>query len=162
MTLPPNLVLGEVEKNQILEHIQATEPMLEMTPANAADYEAAMLVAITKMVKVLPAQRADEIGYEARGEAYLAAVEDIPIWAVEEGIRGWYRGEHGNGFDYKWAPQPFELRTVAERKVLMFKAHIRKLRNVANAVALIEYGADYRANMAGRVDQVLKKFKAIS
>ena len=70
-----------------------------------------MLIELTKMMLMMPAPTQNEASAEARGEAFLAALEDMPVWAVRSAIRRWYRGdagtdEPGEPFDYHWCPAP--------------------------------------------------------
>ena len=76
-----------------------------MKPEADDAYAQKTLVAVSKMLMTLAGRDAGGMAGEARGEAYMAALEDIPYWAVEEAIRHWYRGECG-AHDYRWPPDP--------------------------------------------------------
>ena len=39
---------------------------------------------MTKMMMVLPSPTQNEFSAEARGEAFLAALDDVPAWASEQ------------------------------------------------------------------------------
>ena len=82
---------------------------------------------------VLPSSQAGEESSDARAEAYMAALEDVPSWAVDAAIRGWYRSEYGAGYNYRWAPGPAELRTVAYLEAWKVKERIRDLERVLEA-----------------------------
>jgi hypothetical protein len=138
--LPAAMVVSGTNREQLLlSHAYELKKFLQYTPIASADAEAETLAIVTKMLFALPGQRASETANEARGEAYLAALEDIPSWAVQEAVRKWYRGEHGPKYDYRWSPCPAELREVAYLEQYPMKSRITMLERVAKAVALVEY-----------------------
>jgi hypothetical protein len=54
----------------------------------------------------------------ARGKAYLAAVEGVPPWALNEAIKKWHRGEAeapkgSPSYNFEFAPPPATLRKLA-------------------------------------------------
>jgi len=104
LTLPAAMILSDIESVMVRRHIADLGSLVVSTPATSADAEAETLVIVTKMLLALPGQRSTDTGNEAKGEAYLAALDDVPPWAVQEAVRKWYRGEHGSKFDYRWSP----------------------------------------------------------
>src|SRR5690349_15135472 len=74
MTLPASLMPSPDQREAIERHAAALAPLLEQTPAANADYEAATLVLVTKLMMALPGARTSEEGAEATGEAYMAAL----------------------------------------------------------------------------------------
>jgi hypothetical protein len=38
---------------------------------------------------------------------------NVPYWAINEAIRGWYQGRYGDGHNYTWQPAPATLRSLA-------------------------------------------------
>jgi hypothetical protein len=116
--LPSNLILSEAERDEVERHIRVLDAACGPTPADDPETEGAMLIDLTKLMLVLPAPKQNEASAEARGEAYLAALDDVPLWALRSAIRRWYRGdagtnERGEPFDYHWCPAPAELRKIA-------------------------------------------------
>lgn len=88
---------------------------------------------IAKMLLAYPAAtNSAEVG-RARGEAYNAALEGIPAWAVDEAVRLWHRGECGTDEDYRWAPAPATLRRLAEKQVSPVNSTIQMLENILSA-----------------------------
>lgn len=155
LTLPAALVLTEAQKEMVSQHIAALDRLVEFTPANSADCEAETLVIVTKMLLALPAQRSTEAGNEAKGEAYLAALDDVPPWAVQEAVRKWYRGEHGAKYDYRWSPVPADLRALARSEEYKIRGRMQMLKRVRDAVPLVEFSDEYRADMLKRIQAIV-------
>jgi hypothetical protein len=57
-----------------------------------------------------PMAAGNEESGRARAMAYLAALDDVPPWAIAKAIRQWHRGELGDDHNYRFAPSPAELR----------------------------------------------------
>ena len=117
-TISTSLILSPAEREALEHHVSALDRLCDDTPANSSDAEAAMLVVVTKMMMVLPTVTQNELSAEARGEAFMVALDDIPVWSVQAAIRRWYRGdcgtdERGRPYDYHWCPAPADLRRVA-------------------------------------------------
>lgn len=140
----------------MLQHIAGLSKLVERTPANGADCEAETLVIVTKMLLALPAARSTETGNEAKGEAYLAALDDVPPWAVQEAVRKWYRGEHGSKYDYRWSPVPADLRTLARNEEFRIRGRMTMLDRITKAEPLIEYSDEHRLAMVERVADLFR------
>jgi hypothetical protein len=147
LTLPTAMIPTSAQRDMITQHIGALSKFVERTPANSADCEAETLVIVTKMLLALPAPRSTETGNEAKGEAYLAALDDISPWAVQEAIRKWYRGEHGAKYDYHWSPVPADLRSLARSEEYRVRGRMTVLGRICNAVPLVEYSDEHRKMM---------------
>jgi hypothetical protein len=156
LTLPATMILAPAERELLLDHANELAKFLDDTPQQSADAEAQMLVIVTKMLMVLPGAKSSETGNEARGEAYLAALDDIAPWAAQEAIRKWYRGEWGADFDYRWAPVPADLRKLAFAEQFKIKNRATLLVRVANAEALVEFSDEHRGMMLQRIAGVFK------
>lgn len=156
LTLPKQMMLTPPERQLAEQHIEALSSLVEKTPGNSADCEAETLVIVTKMLLALPAQRSTDSGNEAKGEAYLAALDDIPPWAVQEAIRKWYRGEHGSKHDYRWSPVPADLRALARNEEYRVRGRMTILRRLCSAVPLVEFSDDHRAKMLERLADAIK------
>ena len=108
-TLVRNLILSEAERDKVGRHIRELEALCGPTPIDSSEAEGAMLIELAKMMLVLPTASQNEASAEARAEAYLVALDDVPVWAVRSAIRLWHRGEcgkdaRGEPFDYHWPP----------------------------------------------------------
>jgi hypothetical protein len=156
LTLPTNLCLTDTERAMVLRHISDLGTLVEKTPENDADSEGATLVIVTKMLLALPGQKSSDTGNEAKGEAYLAALDDVPPWAVQEAVRKWYRGEHGSKFDYRWSPVPADLRSLARNEEFKVRGRMTVLERICKAVPLIEFSDDHREMMLKRLQEVVK------
>ena len=126
-------------------------PIFKMTPENADQFAEATLTAVSKMMVTLGGRETGELGAEAKGEAFMAALEDLPSWAVQEASRKWYRGEYGAGHDYKWMPAPSTLRELAQIEVLRVKGVERQLADLVSAEPLREFSAEHESKMRERV-----------
>jgi hypothetical protein len=120
---------------------------MEMQPILASEYGTRTLVCISKMIMTLAGREAGGLSAEARGEAYMAALEDVPYWAVEEAARSWYRGECGAGYDYRWMPAPSDLRWIARTHEMAVKRRIDELSGLVNAEPLIEFSDEHTSKM---------------
>lgn len=154
-TLPFSLLLNPAERAEIERHILELDHLCAQTPVESDEWEAATLIVITKLMLALPAAQQNEAGAEASGEAFQAALDDVPTWAVSAAARRWYRGEcgereDGKPYDYHWRPAPAELRRVALAEKWRVKHRAETLRRLLLAEPLIEYSEDHRARMRDR------------
>src|SRR3569832_258845 len=84
--LPASWTLTVAEREMLTEHSAHLQHLLDRTPACDAGSEQEVRVALTKMMVVLPAPAPTDLTAEARGEAYLLALEDLPAWATRAAI----------------------------------------------------------------------------
>lgn len=155
-TLPAALLPNETQRTRLLQHVDALNKNCSRTPEVDAGAEAAMLVIVTKLLLALTGQRTSETGAEAKGEAYMAALEDIPAWAVEEAVRGWYRGtsrqlDPKQPHDFRWAPAPAVLRRLAEIELFKVKGRALALQQLLDAEPLVEFSEEHCATMRERI-----------
>lgn len=68
---------------------------------------------IAKMLLAYPVANASKESGQARAEAYLDALDDVPPWALAAAVRRWNRGAAGEEHDYRWPPAPAVLRKIA-------------------------------------------------
>lgn len=64
------------------------------------------------------------------------ALDDIPPWAIADAIKRWHRGECGEGYCYRWAPAPAELRKLSVEGLLPAQETISRLETVLGALSL--------------------------
>lgn len=157
LTLPTANLLSDLESRHIAQHVRDLRRLAEATPQGSSENEAAMLVIITKMLFALSGQRQGEVGGEARGEAYMAALDDVPVWAVAEAIRHWYRGECGPDHAYQWAPAPAVLRAAARIETWKVLGRAHELERLLLAEPLVEYSDEYRAKMLEKLQAVMPR-----
>jgi hypothetical protein len=137
------------------QHIAALTNVLAMTPCENISHGELTMTTVTKMTLVLPSREAGELAGEARGEAYMAALDDVPSWAVQEAMRKWHRAEYGSKHDYKWQPAPSTLRELSLIEVWRVKATRRKLNDLLIAEALIERTPEQEESMRLRIVKYL-------
>jgi hypothetical protein len=150
-TLPSELLPTATQRAAIEDHVAALQRMLDQTPLNDDASMKATLVVITKLLLALPSQKATEAAAEARGEAYMAALEDLPCWAVASAARRWYRGECGPEHDCRWQPAPAVLREVARVEEWKIVGRVHALKGVLDAKPLITFSEEHCAVMRQRL-----------
>jgi hypothetical protein len=157
-TLPRNLTLIAAEREEVARHAAELRELCNQTPACDPQAERDTLLAVTKMMLVLPSMTQNELSAEARGEAYLAALEDLPTWAVQAAVRRWYRGSCGKNakgepYDYHWCPAPAELRRISFAEMHRIKGRADELESLLAAQPRIEFSEEHcramRARLAG-------------
>lgn len=115
----------------------------------------------------LPSSQQNEAGAEATGEAFQAALDDVPHWAVAAAVRRWYRGdcglnERGQAYDYHWRPAPAELRSIALVEKWRVKQRAETLRKLLAAEPLIEFSDEHCAQMRARLAEVIPRTARIA
>lgn len=100
------------------------------------DNQKARLALVANMLMAYPTGGSEESG-RARATAYLAALDDVPPWAIADAIRRWHRGE-GGGRDanHRFAPAPAELRYSAMQILQPGKQTVTHLQNLLGALTL--------------------------
>lgn len=154
-TLPLALMPNEQQALALRAHAVEMRRRLDETPQNSQECAQATLVLLTKLFLALPRAKTNEIEIEARAEAYMDALDDVPSWAVQAAIRGWHRRAYGDKHDYRWAPVPSELREVAEIEAWKAARRMQECERVLAAVPLNE-GTQAMRN---RVDGVISPRK---
>lgn len=96
----------------------------------------ARLALVANLLMAYPMAGGSEESGRARAQAYLAAIDDIPPWAIAETIRKWHRGECGADHNYRFAPAPAELRGAALKLLQPAKQTIAHLEDLLNALTL--------------------------
>jgi hypothetical protein len=166
-TLRRDLTLTAAQREAIERHIAALEAALAQTPERSAEIERDVLVLLTKMMLSLPAMKQNELGTEAKGEAFLAALDDVPEWAIKSALRLWYRGQagtdaHGEPFDCHWQPGPADLRYVAQCHAGRIRMRIASLRRVLVAEPLVEITDEERRAMCARLATISIRGKPLA
>ena len=99
----------------------------------------ARLGLLANLLMAYPMAGGSEETGKARAGAYLAALDDIPPWAIAEAVRRWHRGEGGSkDSNYRFAPAPAELRFAAMRIIEPATSVIAHLESVLNAMTIEE------------------------
>ncbi len=135
-TLPAELIPSAEQAATLQEHADELRRRMTWTPLLDAAYAQATIIAVTKMLLALPRAKTNEIEAEAKAEAYMDALDDVPCWAVQAAVRGWHRSEYGEDHDYRWAPVPSELRKAAEIEAWKSGRRIQDCERVIIAVPI--------------------------
>src|SRR5262249_18568980 len=106
-TLPANSTLDPAQRAEIQRYLVGVDALLQQTPIAGDEWELATLVVLTEFILPMSSSQQNEAGAEAVGKAYLAALDDVPTWAVVAAVRRWHRGEcgrneRGQAYDYHW------------------------------------------------------------
>jgi hypothetical protein len=160
-TLPASLILSPTERAEVERHIGELDALCKQTPINGDEWEAATLIVLTKLMLALPSSQQNEAGAEAAGEAFQAALDDLPTWSVAAAVRRWYRGdcgenERGQPYDYHWRPSPAELRRIALVEKWRVEARARTLRKLLAAEPLIDFDEEHCAKMHTRLAELFR------
>lgn len=160
-TLPAGMLLASSERRELERYVGALGGLLERTPMHSAAAEAETLVLVSKMMMALPAQKTGAAGAEATGEAYCAALDDIPPWAVAAAIRRWYRGDiptpsprsPPHNFDFR--PGPAKLRSIAFCEAAGVRGRALELQRLLEAEERVQYSEDHRSEMLAKLQTVM-------
>jgi hypothetical protein len=160
-TLPCHLILKATEREEVGRHVGDLDALCRRTPADDPLAEQETLVLVTKMMLVLPSVTQNELSAEARGEAFMAALDDVPSWAVGSAIRRWYRGDcghdpNGNPYDYHWCPAPADLRRVAWLEQYRVSSRADQLKKLLQAEPRIEFSSEHCRGMRERLDELFR------
>lgn len=141
--LPADMMLSQVERGAIEDHVAGLERLLDLTPERSADIEAELLVLIVDILSAKGGAKNTEKTAEAKAKTYVDALDDVPIWAVRAAWRRWNRGEggedeEGRSYNYSFAPDSAVLRRLARQEMWKVKGRSRELVRLLGAQALIE------------------------
>lgn len=158
-TLPASLILAPAERAEVQLHIIELDALCKQAPCESDQCEASTLVVLTKVMLALPSSTQNEAGAEASGEAFQAALDDVPTWAVAAAVRRWYRGdcgldERGLPYQYHWRPAPAELRRIALAEKWPVQQRADTLRKLLKAEPLIEFSDEHCALMRARLSNL--------
>jgi hypothetical protein len=147
LTLPTAMLPADGQREAIENHIRHLNFLLLQTPQLNEEWEKKTFVAIGKLMLVKPARAGGPEAAEARAEAYSDALDDVPHWGVTLAIRKWHRGEcgtneHGEPYDYRWAPESADLRRLARREAREVRARVEELERLLGAVAFRDCSAE--------------------
>jgi hypothetical protein len=153
--LPASLILKAGEREQVVRHIQQLRALCAATPMSDINIEQEMLVVLAEMMLVLPQAMQNELSVQAKGAAFLDALEDVTVWAVRAAIRRWNKGacgtdERGRPYDSQWCPAPAALRRIALFELYHISGRADQLERLLNAQQLIDYDEKHCSAMRER------------
>lgn len=153
--LPSILMPNQVQRSAIEGHISDLVRSLQMKPGNDRRSAARTMAAVSKMILVLTIKSIEDVPAEAKMEAYGIALSDVSCWAVEEVVRGWYRGRYKSAHDSRWMPDPATFHELACGEEVETRNRVRQLKNLLRAEAAVEHPEEHRLKM-------LELFKGLS
>jgi hypothetical protein len=166
-TLPVSLSLKAREREALERYVSDIEILCGRTPAVDQEAEQEMLVVLTEMMTTLPSPAQSEFSVEVRGAAFMAALDDLPPWALHSAIWRWNRGDCGTDhrgqlYNYHWCPAPAELRRVALAELARVKRRLHQAELLLRAECRKELDEQYCGDMRERFDELLRILKASS
>lgn len=132
--LSGGLILSTDERARISAKIAELEAIAQSD--DSTENKKSRLGLVASMLMAYPMAGGSEESGRARAGAYLAALDDIPPWAIAEAIRRWHRGEGSNGGNHRFAPAPAELRFAAMQVLQPAKQTIAHLSSILNALTI--------------------------
>jgi hypothetical protein len=166
-TLPERSLLNAVERDTIQRHVTKLEAILERCPQDDPEEEKTLFGLVGEMMLALPSTTPNEASAEARGKAFMWALNDLPVCTVAGAVLRWHRGDAddyrtGKSYDYHWQPAPAELRQIALLERWRVSEELRQLRDLLRAEPLIEYPAEHYEQMRARLAEVIPRTARIA
>ncbi len=160
-TLPTSMALTMAERNELTRHVSDLRALWERTPVSDPEAEQETLRTIAHVMLVLPSASQTELSAEARGEAFLDALDDLPPWSVQAAIRRWHRGDCGlnrlgKSYDYHWCPAPAELRSIAWTEMHRVQSRADLIGRLLEAKPPLEFSGEHCARMRNRLVQLFR------
>lgn len=131
-TIPTSLALTEAMRTNITERVATLEAAAQPGPVEHT------AEAVGKMLLVYAKGPQSEAQTDAKMEAYMDLLMDLPFWAVDEAIRRWRHRNAGlagiTTEEYRWAPDPAVLASIAGRIATAPAGRAVQLRRLLSAV----------------------------
>ena len=148
-------MLEPAHRGAIDQYSTAVTAPLEQIPEQDARWGQRTLIVISKLLITLAGREAGELAGEAKGEAFMAALDDVPCWGTEEAARLWYRGECGSQHNYTWPPAPAILRSIARQTECAVRWNVMRLQQLLIAEEERVFSEEHRADMRARVSELM-------
>jgi hypothetical protein len=129
--------------------------LLEQTPERDDRWGHRTFVVVSKLLMTLAGREGGDLTGQAKGEAYRAALDDVPCWATEGAARRWYRGDCGAQHNYTWPPAPAVLRGIARQTECAVRWKATELQQLLTAEEERVFGAAHCARMRARLSELL-------
>jgi hypothetical protein len=140
--LTPGRIISADQRLEIVKQRDQMVHLTDQTPDRSRAVKEKVFLILAKLMLAMPARVAGPEAAEARIDAYLVAVSDVPGWAVDKAVKRWYRGAcdvHGSEhFNYSFAPSPADLRRIAWCETGSLHKPIARLNAILSAVPLVE------------------------
>lgn len=156
--LAGGLKLTDQERREAMRELARLRDITASDDSSLTRKERLGLVA--KMLLAYPIASGSKESGQARAEAYLDALDDVPPWAVAAAVRRWNRGAAGDDHDYKWPPAPATLRKIAVAELAEIQPIVLHLEHLLDAVSPEEAIARPTIEERARVIDGFAKLKA--
>jgi hypothetical protein len=153
--LPGHLQIIPTQREAIERYRTAVAELLSQTPERGRRWAKLALIATSKLLMASAGREAGDFAGKAKGEAYMAAVDDVPYWATEEAVRLWYRGECGAQHNYTWPPAPAVFRAIARQPECKLRSTATRLEQLLIAEPELVFSDDHRAEMLVRLSSII-------
>lgn len=156
--------MNQNERVEIEDHVSELENLCAQTPAAGDQWEASMLIIITKMMLEFRSTQQNEVAAEIIGEGFQDALDDIPVWAAAAAVRRWRRSdcgesELGRPYDYRWLPAPGDFRKIALKEKWCVSNRASILRRLLEAQPLFEPTQEHRATMHAKLSKLVLELR---
>jgi hypothetical protein len=156
LTVPVNLALTQMQRTEIEQHARKLRDLCVYTPTEHGGAEKEVLAVVTELMLVLPSQAQNDLSAEARGAAFMSALDDLTPWAVRSAVRRWHRSDcglnvRGQPYDYHWCPAPAELRSIAFIEMHRLLSRVQTLERLLAAKEHREFDDEHCATMRKRL-----------
>jgi hypothetical protein len=132
--LSGGLILSTDERARIGAKIADLQAITEVD--DGPENQKSRLGLVASMLMAYPMSGGSEETGRARAMAYLAALDDVPPWAIADAVRRWHRGECGADHNYRFAPSPAELRGAVMGILQPAKQTISHLTSILTALTI--------------------------
>jgi hypothetical protein len=156
LTLPANLILTPMQRVEIEQHAKELRALCTYVPLEHEAAEREVLAIVTEVMLALPSHGQNELSAEARGAAFISALDDVTPWAVRSAVRRWHRSDCGlntrrQSYDYHWCPAPAELRSIAFTEMQRVLHRADQLERLLAAKERIEFSDEHCTTMRKRL-----------
>jgi hypothetical protein len=153
LVLPAKLMPSSTQRRMMTAHRDSLRSSLQDTPAASPEAEIKVATAVSKLITLLPGERKSDLVEEARSEAYLDVLDDVPWWAVDSAQRAWFKhdcgtDERGKAHNYLFAPNPGTLRKVALKFTYPIRARVGAIQRVLEAREYVDCSKQLAAGRA--------------
>lgn len=145
-----------MQKTEVEQHAKELRALCTYVPLKHEGAEREVLAIVTEVMLALPSHGQNELSAEARGAAFISALDDVTPWAVRSAVRRWHRANCGlnarrQSYDYHWCPAPAELRCIAFTEMQKVVHRAAALERILNAKERVEFSDERRSTMRKRL-----------
>jgi hypothetical protein len=145
------MMLAPAQRSAIEEYLTTVITLFDQTPEQGGCWGQRTMTVVSKLFLTLTGREGGELAGEAKGQAYMAALDDVPCWATEEAARLWYRGECGARHNYTWPPAPAVLREISRQTECSLRRKSTELQHLLLAEGQREFSSEHCASMRSRL-----------